>query len=69
MERLIKHYSCFFDESHHQKKSFPNLHFVFHQITILIHNFFPILKGPSTNRRIISVGFFLLFQSIKHDTV
>ena len=65
MERLIKHYSCFFDESHHQKKFFPNLHFVFHQITILIHNFFPILKGLSTNRRIISVGFFFAFSMDK----
>lgn len=59
MEHLIKHYSCFFDESHHQEEFFPNLRFVFHQFAILIHNFFPSKRGQITTNRInVSVGFF-----------
>jgi len=66
MERLIKHYSCFFDDSYHQEKFFPNLHFPFHQFAILNQNFFPTKQGQiTTNRMIISVGFFLFFKSIK----
>lgn len=66
MERLIKHYPCFFDDSHHQEIFFPNLHFLFHQFAILNQNFFPTKWGQiTTNRMTISVGFFLLCQFIK----
>jgi hypothetical protein len=69
MERLIKHYSCFFDESHHQEKLFPNLHYCFHQFTILIHNFIPFTKGStSTNRIKVSVGFFFCFFNPQNIT-
>jgi hypothetical protein len=40
MERLIKQYFRFFDETLHQERFFPNLLFNFHHLNVLIHQYY-----------------------------
>jgi hypothetical protein len=64
MERLIKHYTCFFDEHDHQDKFFPNSSNNFHHLEVLIHKIIQkLLVHITTNRIHISVGFFLQHHS------